>query len=50
MSLSGYLISSSGKVVVGLGVDARLGVVVGVGIGSALVSSLSVQARSFNTL
>ncbi len=40
-SLSGYSISRSGKVVVGLTVGAALGGVVDVGFGSALVSTLS---------
>jgi hypothetical protein len=49
-SLLGYSILRSGKEVVGLAVGAALGVVVGVGFGSALVSTLSAWARSFNTL
>ncbi len=48
-SLSGYSILRPGKVVVGLVVGVALGMVVGVRFGSALVSTLSALARSFNT-
>ncbi len=49
-SMSGYIISSSGKVMVGMAVGAEMGVVVGVGFGSALVHTLSEWECSFNTL
>jgi hypothetical protein len=49
-SLSGYLISRSGKEVIGLAVGAALGVVVGVIFDYALVSTLSAWACFFNPL
>jgi hypothetical protein len=50
MSMSGYSIASSGKVVVGLVVGMALVVVVGAGSGSASVRTLSAWARFFITL